>query len=75
MTKYAQASKVSVQMRRERDRLVVVVADDGVGGADPLGGTGLSGLDDGIAALDGARWVESPPRRRDAHPHGDSLTA
>ena len=43
MTKYAQASKVSVQMRRERDRLVVVVADDGVGGADPLGGTGLSG--------------------------------
>jgi signal transduction histidine kinase len=43
------------------DRLVVEVGDDGVGGADPADGTGLAGLADRAAALDGRLEVTSPP--------------
>ena len=37
------------------------VADDGVGGATPGGGSGLRGLADRVAALDGRLDVDSPP--------------
>jgi signal transduction histidine kinase len=40
--------------------IVVDVADDGVGGADPAGGSGLRGLADRVAALDGRVEVDSP---------------
>ena len=40
---------------------VVEVADDGVGGARLDGGSGLRGLADRVAALDGRLEVESPP--------------
>jgi signal transduction histidine kinase len=40
--------------------LTVVVSDDGIGGADPLG-AGLSGLADRVAGVDGTLSVESPP--------------
>jgi signal transduction histidine kinase len=40
--------------------LVVVVEDDGVGGADPSAGTGLAGLADRVAAFDGRLEIESP---------------
>jgi signal transduction histidine kinase len=40
--------------------LNVVISDDGIGGADPAG-SGLAGLADRIAGLDGALSVESPP--------------
>jgi signal transduction histidine kinase len=43
------------------DRLVVEVLDDGIGGADPAAGTGLRGLQDRVAGLDGRLRVESPP--------------
>jgi signal transduction histidine kinase len=39
----------------------VEVRDDGQGGADPDGGSGLSGLSDRVAALGGAFEVVSPP--------------
>jgi signal transduction histidine kinase len=39
----------------------VEVADDGVGGADPLRGSGLRGLADRVASLSGTLEVESPP--------------
>jgi signal transduction histidine kinase len=39
----------------------VEVQDDGVGGADPATGTGLRGLADRVAALDGRLSVHSPP--------------
>jgi signal transduction histidine kinase len=42
-------------------RLLVEVADDGVGGADPGTGSGLSGLADRVAAVDGQLEVESAP--------------
>ena len=36
------------------------VGDDGVGGADSANGSGLSGLSDRVAALDGELVVDSP---------------
>jgi signal transduction histidine kinase len=41
--------------------VVVEVRDDGVGGADPTRGTGLRGLADRVAALDGSLSVDSAP--------------
>ena len=61
VAKYAKASSVSVRVERSDAYAVVEVEDDGVGGADPLRGTGLRGLADRVAALDGKLDVESPP--------------
>jgi signal transduction histidine kinase len=41
---------------------VIEIADDGVGGADETAGTGLQGLADRVAALDGTLRILSPPR-------------
>jgi signal transduction histidine kinase len=41
--------------------LVVEIADDGAGGADPARGSGLRGLVDRVDALDGRLIVVSPP--------------
>lgn len=59
-TKHAQASSVHVAIRRSPDRLEVEVVDDGVGGAD-AGGSGLRGLGDRLATVDGELTVTSPP--------------
>jgi signal transduction histidine kinase len=40
--------------------IVVVVADDGVGGADPSAGSGLRGLQDRLAVIDGVLAIDSP---------------
>jgi PAS domain S-box-containing protein len=62
VAKYAQASSARVHVRETADRVVVIeVTDDGAGGADPAGGTGLRGLADRIEALNGTLSVESPP--------------
>src|SRR5205823_11070921 len=61
VTKYAQASAVEVKVERRNGIAVVVVADDGVGGADPVRGSGLRGLADRVASLSGKLHVESPP--------------
>jgi signal transduction histidine kinase len=60
VTKYAQASAVEVRVERRNGFAVVEVADDGVGGADPLRGSGLRGLADRVASLNGNLRVESP---------------
>ena len=60
VAKYAEANRVAVRVRESDDRVVVVVEDDGKGGADPIGGTGLSGLGDRVMALDGSLYVDSP---------------
>jgi PAS domain S-box-containing protein len=60
VAKYAQASAVEVTVERRNGTAVVEVADDGVGGADPLRGSGLRGLADRVAALSGRLEVESP---------------
>jgi signal transduction histidine kinase len=51
--KHARASVVDVQVSRTEDTVLVVVADDGVGGADPAWGSGLRGLMDRVQALGG----------------------
>jgi len=59
VAKHARAGEARVHARRGHGRVVVEVADDGVGGADPSKGTGLSGLVDRVAALDGELAVRS----------------
>ena len=64
MVKHAAAEHAWVQIGAEAGRLVVEVGDDGAGGATAtFGGTGLSGLGDRIAALDGELTITSPPGR------------
>jgi PAS domain S-box-containing protein len=63
VVKYAQASSAVVRIAREDGILAVTVGDDGVGGADPASGSGLRGLADRVAALDGSLSVESPQGR------------
>ena len=58
-TKHAQATRATVTVRHERDTVVVEVADDGVGGASVTDGSGLRGLADRVAALDGRLEVDS----------------
>jgi PAS domain S-box-containing protein len=53
VAKHAAASTASIRMTEQADRLIVEVADDGGGGADPLRGSGLLGIEDRLAALDG----------------------
>jgi signal transduction histidine kinase len=60
VAKYADASHVSVSVRRDDVRVVVQVADDGIGGADPTAGSGLHGLADRVEALHGHFRVDSP---------------
>src|SRR6185503_12166874 len=62
VAKYAGATAVSVTSSRPEGRLVIEVADDGVGGASPDGGTGLRGLADRVGALGGQLRVVSPAR-------------
>jgi signal transduction histidine kinase len=58
-TKHARASRVTVSAQRRNGSLVICVADDGVGGAAPGDGTGLSGLRDRIGAQGGTLSIES----------------
>jgi signal transduction histidine kinase/uncharacterized protein YhfF len=59
--KHAQATSLSVEVQLRGRTLQVVVADDGVGGADRDGGSGLRGLGDRVGALGGKLAVVSPP--------------
>jgi signal transduction histidine kinase len=61
VAKHAGASQAEVAVERVGDRLCVVVSDDGRGGASPEGGTGLQGLAQRAAAVDGTLTVHSPP--------------
>jgi signal transduction histidine kinase len=61
VAKHAQATRATVRLHVADGTLTVDVADDGVGGVDTTAGTGLSGLADRIAALDGELTVTSPP--------------
>ena len=42
------------------DHLSIEIDDDGIGGADPRSGSGLRGLADRLAALDGTITIDSP---------------
>ncbi|MGP1675380.1 MAG: ATP-binding protein, partial [Candidatus Limnocylindrales bacterium] len=60
VAKYAKATKAAVRVRGLDDHMSIEVEDDGIGGADPRSGSGLRGLADRLAALDGTITVISP---------------
>jgi signal transduction histidine kinase len=60
VAKHASARAATVSAASSGDFLRVEVVDDGVGGADAGGGSGLRGLTDRVAALGGRLNVESP---------------
>src|SRR5262249_39918534 len=60
VVKYADATAVTVRLRRAGDVAEIEVVDDGIGGAD-TSGTGIRGLADRIEALDGRFGVVSEP--------------
>lgn len=66
--KHSPGCSVHVTLIGDGQRVQVVIADDGVGGADPNGG-GLTGLRQRVDALDGTFLVVSPPGR------GTTITA
>jgi signal transduction histidine kinase len=57
--KHADATEVHVQMARTGSEVIVEIADNGHGGADPAQGSGLRGLADRVEALGGSLAVES----------------
>jgi signal transduction histidine kinase len=61
VAKHARAESARVEIRRNDGRLAVAVSDDGAGGADADGGSGLRGLEDRVEALGGRLAVVSPP--------------
>jgi signal transduction histidine kinase len=67
--KYAGASHATVSVERSNGKATVVVADDGVGGADPARGSGLHGLGARVEALNGHLDIQSPEG------HGTRITA
>ncbi|MBB5136495.1 signal transduction histidine kinase [Thermocatellispora tengchongensis] len=61
VAKHSGAARCRVRGRLRGDVFRLEVHDDGAGGADPAAGTGLAGLADRLAVLDGAMSISSPP--------------
>jgi signal transduction histidine kinase len=59
--KHGEPGRIDVHAGRREGRLVVTVADDGKGGAVAQPGSGLAGIGDRVAALDGDLSIDSPP--------------
>jgi PAS domain S-box-containing protein len=59
--KHARATVVQVEARTYDDVLEVSISDDGTGGAEPGGGSGLIGLIDRVEAIGGKLGISSPP--------------
>ena len=59
--KHSFANRIAVRAAGRPDVLLLSVADDGTGGADPAGGSGLSGLTQRVAVVDGRLTIASPP--------------
>ncbi|MFI2710795.1 sensor histidine kinase [Micromonospora sp. NPDC018662] len=61
VVRHSGAGAVDVAVRRERDRLLVTVSDDGHGDADEARGSGLTGIRRRVEAYDGRMTLTSPP--------------
>ncbi|GGO52070.1 sensor histidine kinase [Streptomyces lasiicapitis] len=61
VARHSGATRAEVRARHAEGALRLTVRDDGTGGADPARGTGLTGLADRIAVLDGTLTLTSPP--------------
>jgi signal transduction histidine kinase len=59
--KHARASAVQVELGADDSMVRLAVRDDGIGGADPARGSGLTGLRDRIEARGGTLHITSPP--------------
>ncbi|MGI5245761.1 CHASE3 domain-containing protein [Dactylosporangium sp. CA-139066] len=59
--RHANATVVTIRAECHEDHLHLSIDDDGVGGADPGAGTGLTGLGDRVAALGGTMQIASRP--------------
>ncbi|MFC9928341.1 sensor histidine kinase [Streptomyces sp. NPDC127190] len=60
ISKHSGARSATVDVWRSADRLMLQVTDDGVGGADASGGSGLAGLAGRLKAVDGILVIDSP---------------
>jgi signal transduction histidine kinase len=61
VSKHAGTRQAWIDIRHADRMLRIGVTDDGRGGADPAGGTGLRGIERRAAAFDGVLAVSSPP--------------
>ena len=59
IVKHARADRAAVDVSVDNQSLIVEIRDNGVGGANPAGGTGLTGLFDRVEASDGTLTVTS----------------
>jgi signal transduction histidine kinase len=60
-TKHSHANKIKIDVTERGGGLMLRVTDDGRGGADPAGGSGLSGLTQRVRTVDGRLDIASPP--------------
>lgn len=60
VSKHSKAGQAWVTVRSDPTHLRIDVSDDGLGGANPAIGTGLDGLHDRLASIDGVLSVHSP---------------
>ncbi|MBT2410480.1 MULTISPECIES: sensor histidine kinase [unclassified Streptomyces] len=61
VAKHSGAARATVRGGHADGRLWLEIGDDGRGGADPAGGSGLTGLADRVSVLDGTLSLSSPP--------------
>jgi signal transduction histidine kinase len=67
--KHARAERIVLRVERAQHNVVVTIADDGVGGASPAAGTGITGLRDRVVARGGSLRVDT------ALGHGTTIVA
>ena len=60
IAKHSGATAATVAVRQASGSLTIEVSDNGAGGADPARGTGLTGLADRVAVIDGRMLMSSP---------------
>src|SRR5262249_57937907 len=61
VVKHAHATRASIGVERMNGLLVIGISDNGIGGAKPAAGSGLSGLADRVEALGGPLVVQGAP--------------
>ncbi len=58
--RHSRASRVDIRVSQQGRNVVLRMSDDGVGGADPLLGTGLLGMENRAKMLGGSLVIDSP---------------
>jgi signal transduction histidine kinase len=61
VTRHSHATSAWISLWWSAGALSIMVGDDGTGGANPSGGTGLHGIERRLAAFDGTMTLTSPP--------------